>query len=52
MFKGLPNSILFIITKKFKFSDDEKEGPVDEAHKMINGHGRSMVGIKRAIDFD
>ncbi|PWA84598.1 hypothetical protein CTI12_AA005450 [Artemisia annua] len=34
-------------------SDDEKEGEVDEAHKkMINGHGRSMVGIKRAIDFD
>ncbi|PWA43395.1 hypothetical protein CTI12_AA535960 [Artemisia annua] len=34
-------------------SDDEKEGEVDEAHKkMINGHGRSIVGIKRAIDFD
>ncbi|XP_023744967.1 protein POLAR LOCALIZATION DURING ASYMMETRIC DIVISION AND REDISTRIBUTION [Lactuca sativa] len=34
-------------------SDEEREGQIDEAHnKLINGNGRSMVGIKRAIDFD
>ncbi|XP_035840714.1 protein POLAR LOCALIZATION DURING ASYMMETRIC DIVISION AND REDISTRIBUTION isoform X2 [Helianthus annuus] len=34
-------------------SDEETEGALDEArNKMIYGNGRSMAGIKRAIDFD
>ncbi|KAL4591977.1 hypothetical protein LXL04_004954 [Taraxacum kok-saghyz] len=33
-------------------SDEEKEGQVDEAHnKLTNGNGKSIVGIKRAMEF-
>nr|XP_043613967.1 protein POLAR LOCALIZATION DURING ASYMMETRIC DIVISION AND REDISTRIBUTION isoform X2 [Erigeron canadensis] len=33
-------------------SDDERECQANRTHSQINGDGRSMIGIKRTLDFD